>query len=85
MGESITDVNIRTLLCPHSRLLFMPTIAWEAEPNPALVMITEEGWLTMQDVFTVDVEIRVDRENLSSGPVLTTSPSPCTICVASRQ
>ena len=63
----------------------MPTIAWEAEPNPALVMITEEGWLTMQDVFTVDVEIRVDRENLSSGPVLTTSPSPCTICVASRQ
>ena len=51
----------------------MPTIAWEAEPNPALVTITEEGWLTVQDMFTVDdVEIRVDRENLSGGPVLTT-------------
>jgi len=85
VGESITDVNNRTLLCPHSGFLFMPTIAWEAEPNPALVMITEEEWLTVQDMFTVDVEIRVDRENLSSGPVLTSSPAPCTICVASRQ
>eukprot|EP00090_Calanus_glacialis_P012504 TRINITY_DN21085_c0_g1_i1.p1 TRINITY_DN21085_c0_g1~~TRINITY_DN21085_c0_g1_i1.p1 ORF type:complete len:1287 (-),score=515.73 TRINITY_DN21085_c0_g1_i1:63-3923(-) len=85
VGESITDVNNRTLLCPHSGLLFMPTIAWEAEPNPALVMITEEEWLTVQDMFTVDVEIRVDRENLSSGPVLTSNPAPCTICVASRQ
>jgi len=85
VGESITDVNNRTLLCPHSGLLYLPTIAWEAEPNPALVMITEEEWLTVQDMFNVDVEIKVDRENLSSGPVLTSSPAPCTICVASRQ
>jgi len=85
VGESITDVNNRTLLCQHSGLLFMPTIAWEVEPNPALVMITEEEWVTVQDMFTVDVQIRVDRENLSTGPVLTSSPAPCTICVASRQ
>jgi len=85
VGESITDVNNRTLLCPHSGLLYLPTIAWEVEPNPALVMITEEEWVTVQDMFTVDVEIRVDRENLSSGPVLTSFPAPCTICVASRQ
>ena len=85
VGESITDVNNRTLLCPHSGLLYLPTIAWEVEPNPALVMITEEEWVTVQDMFTVDVEIRVGRENLSSGPVLTSFPAPCTICVASRQ
>ena len=41
----------------------------------------------MQDMFDVDMEIRVDRENLSTGPVLTSNPAsaPCTICAASRQ
>ena len=65
----------------------MPTKAWEAEPNPSLVKINEEGWVTVQDMFDVDVEIRVDRENLSTGPVLTSNPAsaPCTICAASRQ
>merc|ERR1712106_355832 len=47
--------------------------------------ITEEEWVTVQEMFTVDVEIRVDRENLASGPVLTSFPAHCTICVASRQ
>merc|ERR1719483_1427639 len=83
-ASSSFSMNNRTLLCPHNGLLFMPTIAWEVEPNPALVMITEEEWVTVQEMFTVDVEIRVDRENLASGPVLTSFPAPCTICVASR-
>merc|ERR1719357_1287143 len=85
VGESITDVNNKMLLCPHSGLLYMPTIAWEAEPHPSLVMINEEEWTTVQEMFKVDVEIRVDRENLASGPELTSSPAPCAICVASRQ
>jgi hypothetical protein len=36
-------------------------------------------------MFTIDVEIRVDRENGPGGPELTASPAPCGLCVASRQ
>ena len=57
-------MNNRTLLCSHSGMLFMPTTAWEAELNTVLVMIIEEKWLMVQDMFTVDVEIRANRENL---------------------
>ena len=73
-------MNTRTLFFPHSGLLYMPTKAWQAEPNPSLVMINEGGWVTVQDMFDVDLEIRVDRENLSTGPVLTSNPAsaPCT-------
>ena len=85
VGENITHVNNRSLLCPHNGFLYLPTLSWESEPNPNLVMITESEWSTVQEMFTVDVEIRVDRENCSNGPVLTSTPPPCDICVASRQ
>jgi len=48
-------------------------------------MITEEEMAVVRDLFNVDVEIRVDRENEMGGPVLTSTPAPCSICVASRQ
>ena len=85
VGENITHVNNKSLLCPHLGFLYLPTLSWESEPNPNLVMITEAEWSTVQEMFTVDVEIRVDRENCPNGPVLTSSPEPCDICVASRQ
>lgn len=85
IGEGITDVNNKSLLCDHGGFTYLPTITWESEPNPALVMVSEEEWATVTDMFTVDVEIRVDRENLATGPELTVSPAPCHLCVASRQ
>ena len=85
VGENITHVNNKSLLCPHLGFIYLPTLSWESEPNPNLVMITESEWATVQDMFTVDMEIRVDRENCANGPVLTSSPPPCHICVASRQ
>ena len=85
IGEGITDVNNKSLLCDHGGFTYLPTIAWESEPNAALVMISEEEWITVKEMFNVDVEIRVDRENLVTGPELTVSPAPCHICVASRQ
>ena len=83
--EPITDVNNSILLCQHEGLLHPPTIAWEVEANSSVVMITEEEMAVVRDIFNVDVEIRVDRENEMGGPVLTSTPAPCSICVASRQ
>ena len=83
--EPITDVNNSILLCQHEGLLHPPTIAWEVEANSSVVMITEEEMAIVRDIFNVDVEIRVDRENEMGGPVLTSTPAPCSICVASRQ
>ena len=83
--EPITDVNNTILLCQHQGLLHPPTIAWEVEANSSVVMITEEEMAVVRDIFNVDVEIRVDRENEMGGPVLTSTPAPCSICVASRQ
>ena len=85
VGEGITDVNNNSLLCDHEGFTFIPTITWETEPHPALVMITEEEMTIVRELFKVDVEIKVDRENLSTGPELTVTPAPCHICVASRQ
>ena len=72
--ESITHVNNKSLLCPHDGFLFLPSISWEVEPNPAFVMISEEEWTTVQDMFDVDHAIKVDRENTPSGPILNSSP-----------
>ena len=83
--EGITAVNNKVLLCDHGGFTFHPTIAWESEPHPALVMVSVEEWATVCDMFSVDVEICVDRENTVSGPELSVSPAPCQICVASRQ
>ena len=66
VGEGITDVNNKVLLCDHEGFTFLPTIAWESEPHPALVMVSEEEWAAVVDMFSVDVEIRVDRENTVS-------------------
>ena len=85
VGEGITDVKNKILLCDHDGFTFLPTIAWETEPHPALVMVSEDEWAAVCDMFCVDVEICVDRENTMNGPVLTVSPAPCHICVASRQ
>ena len=85
VGEGITDVNNKCLLCVHGGFTYIPTITWESEPNPAFTMISEEEMVAVRDMFNVDVEIRVDRENLVTGPELTVSPDPCHICVASRQ
>lgn len=83
--DPITDVNNAVLLCEHEGLLHPPTIAWEVEANSSVVMITEEEMAIVRDIFNVDVEIRVDRENELGGPILTSTPAPCSICVASRQ
>ena len=58
VGEAITDVNNKSLLCDHEGLTFMPTISWETEPHPSLVMISEDEWLTVKEMFNVDIEIR---------------------------
>ena len=73
------------MLCDHAGFTYLPSIIWETEPNPALVMVTEEEMVTIRDMFNVDVEIVVDRENTATGPELTVTPAPCHICVASRQ
>ena len=83
--DPITDLNNAVLLCEHQGLLHPPTIAWEVDANSSVVMITEEEMAVVRDLFNVDVEIRVDRENEMGGPVLTSTPAPCSICVASRQ
>lgn len=84
IGESITDVNNTTLLCSHGGLLHVPQINWENEPDPDVVMVREEEWRVVQEMFNVDVEIRVDRENTAAGPVLCSDPPPCQKCVKSR-
>ena len=84
-AEAITDISNKTLLCEHGGLLHPPTIGWEAVPDPNVVMISEEEWEVVQDMFAVDIAICVDRENGPGGPVLTSCPPPCSLCVASRQ
>ena len=83
--EPITDIHNKVLLCEHGGLLHPPTIAWEVEANSSVVMVSEEEMAVVRAMFAVDVEIVVDRENLAGGPVLTASPPPCGLCVASRQ
>ena len=79
--EPITDVNNATLLCEHEGLLHPPNIAWEVEPNPSVVMITEEEFAIVKSIFHVDVEILVDRV----GMVLTSTPATCDICSEARR
>ena len=84
IAEAITDVNNEQLLCEHGGLLYPPSLGWEVEPDPSVVMLREEEWRVIQEMFRVDVEIRVERENTSSGPVLLASPAPCEKCVHSK-
>ena len=85
IAESITDVNNGQLLCEHRGLLYPPSLGWEVEPDPAVVMLREDERRAVQELFQVDVEIRVDRENTTSGPVLLASPAPCEKCVTSKE
>ena len=84
LGETITDINNKILLCPHNGLLHVPQINWENEPDTGVVMIKEEEWKTVKEMFNVDHEIRVEKESEPSGPVLTPSPPPCQKCVKSK-
>jgi len=84
VGESITHINNSSLLCEHGGLLHIPQFNWENEPDVDVVMVKEDEWSVIKEMFVVDHEIRVDRENTSNGPTLVSTPTACDICFKSR-
>ena len=81
-GELVSHVNNRSLLCAHKG--FLHKLALYVDANKVLVKVSQEEWTIIKELFTVDVEIKVEREAGVSGSELNISPSPCTICMTSR-
>ena len=52
-GEGITDVNNNILLCPHKGLFHAPSLNWENYPDPSCVMLREEEWTAIKEMFKV--------------------------------
>ena len=51
--ETITDINNKLLLCRHDGLLYVPCINWENEPDDNVVMIKEDEWRVVKEMFQV--------------------------------
>ena len=81
-GEQVSHVNNRSLLCAHKG--FLHKLALYVDANKVLVKVSQEEWTVIKELFTVDVEIKVERVTGVSGSELNISPSPCTICMTSR-
>ena len=58
VGESITHINNSSLLCEHGGLLHIPQFNWENEPDVDVVMVKEDEWSVIKEMFVVDHEIR---------------------------
>ena len=82
--ERVTMVNNRSLLCAHQHFIHLPALSIDQQQNTVLVMVSQEEWDIVRELFTVDVEIKVERKNGLNGPDLSISPPPCHLCYDSR-
>jgi len=83
-AECITEINNFMLLCPHSGLFHSPSLNWENYPDAGCVMVREEEWQIIKQMFQVDVEIKVEKENQSGSPVLVSTPPVCHKCLKTK-
>ena len=82
--EDAPAVNNSILVCEHKGLLHVPQFNWENEPDNEVVMVKEDEWKALKELYVWDEEVRVDRYNTANGPVLVATPSPCEICVKNK-
>ena len=82
VGQKISEVNNQSLLCAHK--CFVHKLALYMESNKVLVKVSPEEWDVIKELFTVDIEIKVERDPGVSGSEFNISPSPCAICMTSR-
>ena len=82
-GSRVTRLDNKSLLCVHDHFKHLPALSSEHQ-HQVLVMVSEEEWSTIKEMFKVDAEISVERVNCLNGPKLEVFPPPCISCYDSR-
>ena len=82
-GLRVSRLDNMSLLCVHDHFKHLPALSSEHQ-HQVLVMVSEEEWSTIKEMFKVDAEISVERVNCLNGPKLEVFPPPCHSCYDSR-
>ena len=73
----------QSLLCVHKCFKHFLAVNTDHQ-HKVLMMVTQEEWDTIKEIFSVDLEVSVERVPGLGGPQLVFSPPPCSKCCDER-